>query len=220
MILDTVIQCMEQVKNKFSVSSSTKFQLKGIGVTNQRETTIVWDKYTGLPLHNAIVWLDTRTSEICSKIIASHANDKDCFRDKVGLPISTYFSAVKLLWLIENVTKVKEAIDQKRCLFGTIDSWIIWNLTGGENGGKHVTDVTNASRTLLFNLKSLDWDISICKELAIDPILLPSIKSSAEIYGYIPASSSNFSQDPSTNNQKWRRFADLFPEVPVCGVSF
>ncbi|KAM6585978.1 hypothetical protein CsatB_012980 [Cannabis sativa] len=159
--------------------------LKAIGLTNQRETTLVWSKSTGAPLHHAIVWMDVRTSSICRKLEKELSGGRTHFVETCGLPISTYFSAVKLLWLLENVETVKKAVENGDALFGTIDSWLIWNLTGGVNGGVHVTDVSNASRTMLMNLKTLEWDKPTLETLGIQAGILPKIVSNSEVIGNI-----------------------------------
>ena len=156
-------------------------QIVAVGVTNQRETTVVWDRRTGKPIHNAIVWQDTRTDEICSALAKQGGQDR--LRAKTGLPLATYFSGPKIKWILENVSGARKKADNGDLLFGTIDSWLIWNLTG-----EHVTDVTNASRTLLMNLETLDWDDEILKLLGIPRAMLPRIKSSSEIYGRIAGS--------------------------------
>lgn len=160
----------------FSVTSD---QIAAIGITNQRETTVVWEKSTGRPVYNAIVWQDTRTDAIIGKL--AHAGGQDRFRKKTGLPLATYFSGPKIKWILDNVKGAKERSKKGELLFGNIDSWLIWNLTGRE---AHITDVTNASRTLLMNLKTLDWDDDILKTLGIPRAMLPEIRSSSEIYGY------------------------------------
>jgi glycerol kinase len=149
-----------------------------IGVTNQRETTVVWDKNTSQPVHNAIVWQDTRTDGICSKLAKDGGQDR--FRKKTGLPLATYFSGPKIKWILDNVKGARAKAKKGELLFGNIDSWIIWNLIG-----EHVTDVTNASRTLLMNLKTLDWDEEILNLMGIPRAMLPKIRSSSEIYGNI-----------------------------------
>lgn len=156
-------------------------EIASIGITNQRETTLIWNKHTGMPYHNAIVWQDVRTSEYVNKTKVKH---DDFVKDKTGLPINTYFSASKIRWLIDNVKGIKNEIKKNNALFGTIDSWIIWNLTGGINGGKHITDVTNASRTLLMNIETLNWDNDLLKIFDIPMNILPEIKSSSEVYGF------------------------------------
>lgn len=158
-----------------------------VGITNQRETTVVWDSMTGEPLHRAIVWSDMRTSSVVEQIIRENGGgDKDFLREKCGLPVSTYFSGIKLRWLVDNVPQVRQAIERGTCMFGTVDSWLIWNLTGGVQGGIHVTDVTNASRTMLMDINTLQWDKDLMKHLGIpEGILFPEIRSSAEVYGHI-----------------------------------
>eukprot|EP01121_Diplochlamys_sp_Union-15-3_P013835 TRINITY_DN434_c0_g1_i1.p1 TRINITY_DN434_c0_g1~~TRINITY_DN434_c0_g1_i1.p1 ORF type:complete len:560 (+),score=95.01 TRINITY_DN434_c0_g1_i1:71-1750(+) len=186
-ILDDVKECIEQVIKKASesgivINSET---LKGIGITNQRETSILWDSKTGEPLFNAIVWMDGRTAPLVHNL-EKETGDKNYFRESTGLPISTYFSALKIKWMIDNVPEVRKAIKENRCMFGTVDSWLIWNLTGGIEGGVHITDVTNASRTNLMDIRYCSWDNTICDYLQIPGSILPKIKSSAEVYGRIP----------------------------------
>ena len=156
--------------------------IAAIGITNQRETTVVWDRSTGQPVHNAIVWQDTRTDEIIIEL--GKDGGQDSFREKVGLPLATYFSGPKIKWILDNLPGVREKAQAGEVLFGNIDTWLIWNLTGGVNGGVHITDVTNASRTMLMDLKTLAWDEEICKVLGIPMGMLPNICSSSEIYGH------------------------------------
>lgn len=151
--------------------------LAAVGVTNQRETVMAWDKNTGAPLYNAIVWQCTRTDGICRNLDTVHG--KDCFRKKTGLPTATYFSGPKIKWMMEHVSEVKKAVENGTAIFGTMDTWIIWNLTGGPGKGRHVTDVTNASRTLLMNLETLAWDNEILSTLGIPESCLPEIVSSS-----------------------------------------
>lgn len=185
-ILSTVKQCIEKAVGKLSSLKLNAADIKAIGITNQRETTVAWDKETGEPLSNAIVWMDVRTAGICDALISGPANgDKDFLREKCGLPLSTYFSALKMRWLIDNVDAVKTAIAKGRCLFGTVDTWVVWNLTGGTNGGRHLTDVTNASRTMLMDLKTLQWDTELCQFFDIQKEVLPEICSSSEVYGQV-----------------------------------
>jgi glycerol kinase len=158
--------------------SVTSDQIAAVGVTNQRETTVVWDKTTGQPVYNAIVWQDTRTDVIISKFAKTGGQDR--FRKKTGLPLATYFSGPKIKWILDNMKGAKEKARKGELLFGNIDTWLIWNLTG-----EHVTDVTNASRTMLMNLKTLDWDNDILKVMGIPRSMLPEIRSSSEIYGNI-----------------------------------
>ena len=156
--------------------------LAAVGITNQRETTLVWNRRTGQPYYNAIVWQDTRTDITCTALAQEGGQDR--FRPKTGLPLATYFSGPKIQWLLDNVAGVREAAQRGEAVFGNIDTWLIWNLTGGVRGGIHVTDVTNASRTLLMDLKTLDWDDEILAVLNIPRSMLPAIHSSSEIYGY------------------------------------
>ncbi|XP_074285199.1 glycerol kinase-like [Silene latifolia] len=187
-ILESIRICIAKAVDKATAEGyNVDGGMKAIGITNQRETTVVWSKSTGLPLYNAIVWMDVRTSSICRRLENDLPGGRNHFAPSCGLPISTYFSATKLLWLLENVEAVKEAVDRGDALFGTIDTWLIWNLTGGVKGGLHVTDVSNASRTMLMNLKSLDWDEETLKSLGIPAELLPKIVSNSEIIGTIGA---------------------------------
>ncbi|HHS98450.1 MAG TPA: glycerol kinase [Chloroflexi bacterium] len=153
-------------------------QIAAIGVTNQRETTVVWDPHTGEPLHNAIVWQDTRTREICQQLIADGL--EGTFRAKTGLPIATYFSGPKLKWLLDHVPGLREKAERGEAIFGTVDTWIVWNLTGGPAGGAHVTDITNASRTMLMDLRRLDWDDELLEVLNIPRRMLPQIRPSSD----------------------------------------
>ncbi len=155
--------------------------IAAVGVTNQRETTVVWEKATGKPVYNAIVWQDTRTDTICNDLAKSGGQDR--FRPKVGLPLATYFSGPKIKWILDNVAGVREKAEKGDVLFGNIDTWVIWNLTGGPKGGVHVTDVSNASRTMLMNLETLDWDPEILKIMGIPRAMLPAVKPSSETYG-------------------------------------
>ncbi|XP_017291945.1 glycerol kinase isoform X2 [Kryptolebias marmoratus] len=183
-ILQSVYECMERTCEKLTQLNIDISNIKAIGVTNQRETTLVWDKETGEPLYNAIVWLDLRTQSTVERLInKTPGRNKNHLRHKTGLPISTYFSAVKLRWLMDNVSEVHEAVVSHRAMFGTVDSWLIWCLTGGKSGGVHCTDVTNASRTMLFNIHTMDWDPELCKYFGIPMEILPRVRSSSEIYG-------------------------------------
>ena len=155
--------------------------IAAVGITNQRETTVVWEKATGKPVYNAIVWQDTRTDKICNDLAANGGQDR--FRPKVGLPLATYFSGPKVKWILDNVEGVRARAEKGEVIFGNIDTWVIWNLTGGPNGGAHVTDVTNASRTMLMNLDTLDWDDEILGIMGIPKAMLPAIKASSEVYG-------------------------------------
>ncbi|XP_023249145.1 glycerol kinase isoform X1 [Seriola lalandi dorsalis] len=190
-ILQSVYECMERTCEKLTQLNIDISNIKAIGVTNQRETTLVWDKETGEPLYNAIVWLDLRTQSTVERLInKTPGRNKNHLKHKTGLPISTYFSAVKLRWLMDNVDEVHKAVVSHRAMFGTIDSWLIWCLTGGKSGGVHCTDVTNASRTMLFNIHTMDWDPELCKYFGIPMEILPRVRSSSEIYGLMKICSS------------------------------
>ncbi len=174
--------------------------LVAIGITNQRETAVLWDKNSGRPLYNAIVWQCTRSDDICRRLAVEHGQDR--FREKTGLPIATYFSGPKVRWILEEVPVARTAAQKGTALFGTIESWIIWWLTGGPNGGAHVTDVTNASRTLMMNLKTLDWDEEILNVLEIPRRILPRIV-------------------PSSDRNTWGHTVKdgaLRSTIPVCGA--
>ncbi|MDY4044224.1 MAG: glycerol kinase GlpK [Marinifilaceae bacterium] len=153
--------------------------IAGIGITNQRETTIVWDRETGEPVYNAIVWQDRRTAAYCDVLKAE--GRVDFVREKTGLIIDAYFSATKIKWILDNVKGAREAAEAGKLVFGTVDSWLIWNLTRGE---VHVTDVTNASRTMLFNIHTLEWDNDLLNLFGIPRSMMPEVRSSSEIYGY------------------------------------
>jgi len=155
--------------------------LAAVGITNQRETTVLWDAATGAPLHNAIVWMDTRTQAAVDRLAGQGLGD--VVRSKTGLPLATYFSALKLGWLFDEIPGARASAAQGKALFGTIDSWIIWNLTGGPGGGRHIIDATNASRTQLMNLQTLGWDDELLRIVDIPAACLPEIRSSSEVYG-------------------------------------
>ncbi|MEE8355677.1 MAG: glycerol kinase GlpK [Anaerolineales bacterium] len=155
--------------------------LAALGITNQRETTVIWSKSSGEPVYNAIVWQDTRTNAICRDLAQDGGQNR--FRAITGLPLATYFSGPKIKWILDNIPEAQPLADQGDLLFGTIDSWIFWNITGGIKGGKHLTDVTNASRTMLMDLITLDWAPDILEAMGIPLSILPKICSSSEIYG-------------------------------------
>ncbi|XP_072049749.1 glycerol kinase-like [Amphiura filiformis] len=183
-ILATCYECIDKTVQNLKDMNIDPSNIKSIGITNQRETTVVWNKETGEPLHPAVVWLDTRTGATVDKLVnKTPGKNKDHLQPLCGLPLSTYFSAVKLRWLMDNVKEVKEAVDKKKCAFGTVDSWLMWNFTGGTKGGLHITDFTNASRTMLMNIQSLKWDDKLCSFFDIPKHVLPEIRSSAEVYG-------------------------------------
>ncbi len=174
--------------------------ITAIGITNQRETTLVWNRRTGWPYMNAIVWQDMRTDDICRQLAENGGQNR--FREKTGLPLSTYFSGPKLRWILNNCQSARRGTEKKDAMFGTVESWIIWWLTGGPEGGRHVTDVTNASRTMLMNIKTLGWDEEILKILNIPPEVLPDIV-------------------PSIDSDTWgTTLADgpFGAEIPVCGA--
>src|SRR6185436_4198770 len=150
-------------------------------ITNQRETSLVWDKTTGKPVHNALVWQDTRTDKLVDEF--SKDGGQNRFRETVGLPLATYFSGPKIRWILDNVDGAADKAESGDLLFGNMDTWLIWNLTGGTDGGLHITDPTNASRTMLMDLKSLDWDESIMSTMGVPRAMLPEIKASSEVYG-------------------------------------
>ena len=176
-------------------ASANTSDIAAIGITNQRETTVIWNRKTGKPYYNALVWQDTRTTDFVAKYEKDgRANE---FRNLTGLPVSTYFSSLKIKWLLENVEGLREDAEQGHALFGNMDTFLIWHLTGGVHGGIHVTDVTNASRTQLMNLRILQWDEGMLKEFDIPASLLPAIKSSSEVYGHVTS--------------------EVMPGVPVAG---
>ncbi len=160
-----------------------KESIAAIGVTNQRETTVVWNKETGAPVYNAIVWQDTRTGKIIEELGGAEGQDK--YKARVGLPLATYFCGPKVKWILDNVEGARADAEAGKLLMGTMDTWTIWNMTGGIEGGVHVTDVTNASRTMLMDLNTLDWDAEIAADMTIPMSMLPAIKSSAEVYGVV-----------------------------------
>ena len=171
----------EVIKSTLKKSGVDPKDIAAIGVTNQRETTVVWEKATGKPVYNAIVWQDTRTDKICDELAKSGGQDR--FRPKVGLPLATYFSGPKIKWILDNVGGVRAKAEKGDVLFGNIDTWVIWNLTGGPKGGVHVTDVSNASRTMLMNLETLDWDDEILKLMSVPKAMLPKVMASSAVYG-------------------------------------
>ncbi len=192
--LEIWARIQDVVRGAMEKARITAADLSAIGITNQRETTVVWDRRTGRPYYNAIVWQDTRTDRIIAELGRDGGQDR--LRPQTGLPLATYFSGPKIKWILDNVQGVREAAERGDALFGNIDTWAIWNLTGGPNGGAHITDVTNASRTLLMNLRTLDWDDQILRLLGIPRQMLPQIRPSSdpELYGY------------------------TLGKVPVCGV--
>src|ERR1035437_7652059 len=190
--LEIWARCREVIHGALTKAGLTARDLAAIGVANQRETTVVWDRRTGRPVHNAIVWQDTRTDTFIAEL--AHDGGQDRFRARVGLPLATYFSGPKIRWILDNVPGARDRAKVGELLFGTIDSWVIWNLTGGAadaacGGGAraatgiHLTDVTNASRTMLMNLRTLDWDDEMLAIMGVPRSMLPAIRSSSEVYG-------------------------------------
>lgn len=176
----------EVVGMALAKASLTGEDIAAIGITNQRETTIVWDRHTGEPVANAIVWQDTRTQDIVERIADG---DVDRFRHRVGLPLATYFSATKIRWILDNVDGARERAEAGDLLFGTPDTWLLWNLTGGPRGGMHGTDVSNASRTLLMDLQTCEWAPDIVEQFGIPLSMLPAIRSSVDAFGEVTGSS-------------------------------
>jgi glycerol kinase len=164
-------------------AGASRDDVAGLGITNQRETTVVWDRNTGEPIHNALVWQDTRTDKLVDELSADGGQNR--FKEKVGLPLATYFSGPKVRWLLDNVDGARERADAGDLAFGNMDTWLIWNLTGGTNGGLHITDVTNASRTMLMDLKTLSWDEEIAGIIGVPTSMLPEIRASSEVYGEV-----------------------------------
>lgn len=175
---DEIWRCTQEVMAEAMARGSIAARdLAGIGITNQRETTVLWDRRTGRPMHNALVWQDMRTAELVSAF--SRGGGADRFRPQTGLPISTYFSSLKIRWLLDHVPDARARAEAGDLLFGTIDTFLVWHLTGG----LHITDCTNASRTQLMNLETLDWDDDLLQAFAIPRAMLPAIRSSSEVYG-------------------------------------
>ncbi|WP_236968215.1 glycerol kinase GlpK [Microbacterium aurantiacum] len=170
-----------------SKADLTRHDIAAIGITNQRETAVVWDKKTGKPVYNAIVWQDTRTQSIVDKLAGDDGPDR--FKDIVGLPLATYFSGTKIVWILDNVEGARERAEAGDLLFGTTDSWVLWNLTGGVDGGVHATDVTNASRTMFMDLETLSWRDDILEAFGVPRSMMPEIRSSSEVYGHAESSS-------------------------------
>lgn len=182
-LLKSVEECVEVVCGKLIAGGYSLDQVTGVGITNQRETTIVWDRLTGKPLANAIVWCDARNGVEVQRLHEKFGQDH--LRTKCGLPLATYFSATKLSWLLDNVPEVSQAMKEERLMFGTVDTWLVWNLTGGLEAGRHVTDVTNASRTMLMNINTLEWDESLLEFFNLTASILPSIQASSSEFGCV-----------------------------------
>jgi len=175
----------EVIRQAMSAAGAGRDDVKAVGITNQRETTVVWNKKTGEPVCNAIVWQDTRTQAIVDRLAAHGGVDR--WRERVGLPLATYFAGTKIVWILENVAGARAAADAGELLFGTTDSWVLWNLTGGPDGGVHATDVTNASRTMFMDLATCQWDDEILAAFGVPRSMLPEIRSSSELYGAVAA---------------------------------
>ncbi|TIH32140.1 glycerol kinase GlpK [Subtercola vilae] len=187
----------EVIGQALSKANLTRHDIVSIGITNQRETAVVWDKNTGEPVYNAIVWQDTRTQSIVDRLAGDEGVEK--YKDIVGLPLSTYFAGTKIVWILENVDGARERAEAGDLIFGTTDTWVLWNLTGGVDGGIHVTDVTNASRTMFLDLKTLEWRDDILADFGVPKSMLPTVKSSSEVYGVASDNS-------------------LLREVPIAGI--
>ncbi|MGG7307105.1 glycerol kinase GlpK [Curtobacterium sp. AB451] len=186
----------EVIGQALSRADITRHDVAAVGITNQRETAVVWDKNTGKPVYNAIVWQDTRTQSIVDKLADG---DTDRYKSVVGLPLATYFAGTKIVWILENVEGAREKAEAGDLLFGTTDTWVLWNLTGGVDGGVHKTDVTNASRTLFMDLETLQWRDDILADFRVPKSMLPEIVSSSEVYGHVESS-------------------NLLREVPIAGI--
>ncbi len=171
----------EVIGQTLASSPAEADEIDVIGITNQRETAVIWDRATGEPIHNAIVWQDTRTGALVRELAGEEGVDR--LRRDVGLPLSTYFSGPKIRWLLDHVDGAQARAENGELAFGTMDSWVLWNLTGGVDGGVHATDVTNASRTMLMSLETLDWHEPSLELMGIPRALLPEIRSSSEVYG-------------------------------------
>jgi len=187
----------EVIGKALSTANLTRHDIAAVGITNQRETAVVWDRNTGKPIYNAIVWQDTRTQSIVDRIAKDGGVER--FKSIVGLPLATYFSGTKIAWILENVDGAREKADAGDLMFGTTDTWVLWNLTGGTNGGVHATDVTNASRTMFMDLETLEWRQDILDVFGVPASMLPAIKSSSEVYGTAESNS-------------------LLREVPIAGI--
>jgi glycerol kinase len=179
--MEIITRSNEVIDGALGKAGLSASDLAAVGVTNQRETTVVWEKSTGKPIYNALVWQDTRTQGVVDELSADGGQDR--FRETVGLPLATYFSGTKAKWLLENVEGAREKARNGDLMFGTIDTWVIWNLTGGVDGGVFVTDVSNASRTMLMNLETLDWDEGQLEAFGVPRSMLPEIRPSSAVYG-------------------------------------
>ncbi|HYZ12048.1 MAG TPA: glycerol kinase GlpK [Actinomycetota bacterium] len=181
--MEIIARTHDVIDDGLKKAGITASDLAAVGITNQRETTVVWDRTTGKPIYNALVWQDTRTQGVVDELSADGGQDR--FREKAGLPLATYFSGTKAKWLLENVEGARAKAEAGDLLFGNIDTWVMWNLTGGMDGGVHVTDVSNASRTMLMNLETLDWDDELLEAFGIPRSMLPTIQPSSAVYGQL-----------------------------------
>ena len=182
--LEIWARTQETIEGVLRKVKATAADIAAVGITSQRETTVIWDRKTGKPSYNAVVWQDTRTDKICGEL--GEGDGQDRFRSRVGLPLATYFSGPKIKWLLDNVDDLRASAEKGDAIFGNVDSWLIWNLTGGSNGGVHVTDVSNASRTMLMVLEGTHWDDEMLEIMTVPPSMLPEIRPSSDpaIYGY------------------------------------
>jgi glycerol kinase len=189
----------------------TASDLAAVGITNQRETTVVWDRTTGKPIYNALVWQDTRTQGVVDELSADGGQNR--FREKAGLPLATYFSGTKAKWLLENVEGARAKAEAGDLLFGNMDTWVMWNLTGGMDGGVHVTDVSNASRTMLMNLETLDWDDELLEAFGIPRSMLPTIQPSSAVYGQLKGTLEGISVAGDLGDQQAATFGQAAYDV-------
>ncbi|GAB3641753.1 glycerol kinase GlpK [Spirosoma arcticum] len=187
------VVALARIKGKLAAAD-----IAAVGITNQRETAVVWSRKTGKPYYNAIVWQDMRTAELAAQFASQSPLGQDRFREQTGLPLATYFSGLKLKWLLDNVPGLRQDAERGDALFGNMDSFVVWNLTGGTNGGLHLTDVTNASRTQLMDLHTLDWDDALLDAFTVPRAMLPQIRPSSAVYGTVAS--------------------EVLPGVPIAGI--
>ena len=217
----------EVIGQALSKASINRHQLSAVGITNQRETAVVWDKNTGEPVYNAIVWQDTRTQKICDELAGDEGPDR--FKDICGLPLATYFSGPKVKWILDNVEGARAKAEAGDLLFGNMDTWVLWNLTGGVNGGVHVTEPTNASRTMLMDVRKLQWDDSMCEVMGIPKSMLPGSSPPPRCTARPPASPCSStprspaswatSRQPPSDRPASRRATPRTPMAPVASCS-
>ncbi|MBK5267749.1 MAG: glycerol kinase GlpK [Acidimicrobiia bacterium] len=178
---EILLRVGEVIAETMAKAAARPADVAGVGITNQRETTMLWDRASGRPIGNAVVWQDVRTADLCGRLGTDFGQDR--FRAKTGLPLATYFAGPKIAWLLDNTPGLRARAEAGEIAFGTMDSWVVWNLTGGPGGGLHITDVTNASRTLLMDLATLEWDAGLLAAVGVPEEVLPEIRSSVEVYG-------------------------------------